>query len=169
MTGPSSICLGVMCNLRGGWQAHSTASLRPPRFFGLSSPPPSPSSPWSPPPLPDVTFRDVFAVREFRALWSSEILSMAGDRLALVALTLLVYDRTRSPLLAAAAFAAGYLPWVIGGLFLADLTDRYPRRSVIVTCDVARAVLVGVMVLHGHAPVGAGRVVVHGHVVRASV
>ena len=48
------------------------------------------------------TFRDVFAVREFRALWFSEILSVAGDRLALVALTLLVYDRTRSPLLAAA-------------------------------------------------------------------
>ena len=97
--------------------------------------------------LPRATFRDVFAVREFRALWSSEILSVAGDRLALVALTLLVYDRTRSPLLAAAAFAAGYLPWVIGGLFLADLADRYPRRSVMVTCDVARAVLVAVMVL----------------------
>jgi len=29
----------------------------------------------------------VFAVREFRALWFSEILSVAGDRLALVALT----------------------------------------------------------------------------------
>ncbi len=37
-----------------------------------------------------VTFRAVFAVREFRALWFSEILSIAGDRLALVALTLLV-------------------------------------------------------------------------------
>ena len=37
---------------------------------------------------------DVFAVREFRAVWFSEILSVAGDRLALVALTLLVYDRT---------------------------------------------------------------------------
>ena len=36
------------------------------------------------------TFRDVFAVREFQALWFSQILSVAGDRLALVALTLLV-------------------------------------------------------------------------------
>ena len=50
---------------------------------------------------PRATFRDVFAVREFRALWLAELLSVAGDRLALVALTLLVYDRTRSPLLAA--------------------------------------------------------------------
>ena len=95
------------------------------------------------------TFRAVFAVREFRALWFSEILSIAGDRLALVALTLLVYDRTRSPLLAAATYAAGYVPWVIGGLFLADAADRHPRRSVMVGCDAARAVLVTVMALPG--------------------
>jgi MFS family permease len=100
------------------------------------------------------TFRDVFVVREFRFLWSSDLLSTIGDRLALVALTLLVYDRTNSPLLAAAAFAAGYLPWVIGGLFLAELADRYPRRSVMVFCDVARAVLVGAMVLP-HLPLAA--------------
>jgi len=95
------------------------------------------------------TFRDVFAVREFRALWFSEILSVAGDRLALVALTLLVYDRTGSPLLAAAAYAAGYVPWVIGGLFLADLADRRPRRQVMVACDAVRAVLVAAMALPG--------------------
>jgi MFS family permease len=95
------------------------------------------------------TFRDVFAVREFRALWLSLILSSAGDRLALVALAVLVYDRTRSPLLAAVTYAAGYLPWVIGGLFLADLADRRPRRTVMVTCDVVRAVLVAAMTVPG--------------------
>ena len=93
------------------------------------------------------TFRDVFAVREFRALWLSMLLSVAGDRLALVALTLLVYGRTRSPLLAAIVYAAGYLPWVIGGLFLAGVADRRPRRSVMVVCDVIRAVLVAIMVI----------------------
>jgi MFS family permease len=100
---------------------------------------------------PRATFRDVFAVREFRALWFSEILSVTGDRLALVALTLLVYERTKSPLLAALAYAAGYLPWVIGGLFLADLADRYPRRSVMVVCDAVRTVLVAAMVVP-HVP-----------------
>ena len=98
---------------------------------------------------PRATFRDVFAVREFRALWFSEILSVAGDRLALVALTLLVYDRTGLPLLAAITYAAGYLPWVIGGLFLADVADRHPRRTVMVVCDVVRAVLVAAMALPG--------------------
>ena len=95
------------------------------------------------------TFGDVFAVREFRALWLSVVLSAAGDRLALVALTLLVYDHTRSPLLAAAANAAGYLPWLIGGLFLADLADRRPRRTVMVGCDAVRAALVMAMVVPG--------------------
>jgi MFS family permease len=103
---------------------------------------------------PRATFRDVFGVREFRAVWFSEILSVAGDRLALVALTLLVYDRTKSPLLAAATYAAGYLPWVIGGLFLADVADRRPRRSVMVTCDAVRTVLVAVMALPD-VPLGA--------------
>jgi len=95
------------------------------------------------------TFRDVFAIPEFRALWFSEILSVAGDRLALVALTLLVYQHTGSPLLTALAYAAGYLPWVIGGLFLADVADRRPRRSVMVVCDIVRTVLVAAMALPG--------------------
>ena len=103
---------------------------------------------------PRATFRDVLAVREFRVLWTSVVLSTAGDRLALVALTLLVYGRTHSPLLAALVYAAGYLPWVIGGLFLADVADRRPRRSVMVFCDAARAVLVAAMVIP-HVPVWA--------------
>ena len=96
---------------------------------------------------PRATFRDVFAVREFRALWLSEVLSVAGDRLALVALVLLVFDRTHNSLYAGVTYAAGYLPWVIGGLFLADLADRRPRRSVMVVCDVVRMVLVAAMVI----------------------
>jgi hypothetical protein len=36
------------------------------------------------------SFRDVLAVGEFRALWASQILSVGGDRLALVALTILI-------------------------------------------------------------------------------
>jgi MFS family permease len=98
---------------------------------------------------PRATFRDVFAVREFRALWFAEILSVTGDRLALVALTLLVFARTHSPLYTGLAYAAGYLPWVIGGLFLADIADRRPRRSVMVTCDAIRTVLVAAMAVPG--------------------
>jgi MFS family permease len=93
------------------------------------------------------TLADVFAVAEFRALWTSNVLSVLGDRLALVALTILVYDKTHSPLLAAVAYAAGYVPWVIGGLAFARLADRKPRRAVMVTCDVVRMFLVAGMLI----------------------
>ena len=100
-------------------------------------------------PVRRATFRDVFAVGEFRALWAAQSLSEVGDRLALVALTLLVYDRTGSPLLSAVAYAAGYVPWVIGGLALCGLGDRLPRRELMVACDVIRALVVAVMVVPG--------------------
>ena len=53
------------------------------------------------------TFRDVFGVREFRALFGTFVLSSVGDELARVALTVLVYRRTGSPLLSAITFAIG--------------------------------------------------------------
>ena len=100
-------------------------------------------------PARQATFRDVFAVREFRALWASQLLSEVGDRLTLVALTLLIYTRTGSPLLAALTYAAGSLPWVIGSLVFSGLGDRLPRREVMVACDLIRAAMVAVMLLPG--------------------
>jgi predicted MFS family arabinose efflux permease len=95
------------------------------------------------------SFREVFANPEFRALWVSYVLSMGGDRLALVALTLLVYDRSKSPLLAAITFAAGFVPYLFGGMFLSGLADRLPRRTIMVTCDLVRVVLVAAMLAPG--------------------
>ncbi len=95
------------------------------------------------------SFREVFAQPEFRVLWLSYVLSAAGDRLALVALTLLVYDRSKSPLLAAITFAAGFVPYLFGGMFLSGLADRLPRRSVMVTSDLLRCALVVAMLAPG--------------------
>lgn len=91
------------------------------------------------------TFRDAFAIGEFRALWLAYLASVAGDQLALVAVTVLVYDRTRSPLLTALAYSAGFLPWAVGGITLSRLADRYPRRTVMVACDMARVAIVALM------------------------
>jgi MFS family permease len=93
------------------------------------------------------TFREVFAVGEFRALWLAQLLSVAGDQLARVAMTVLVFDRTHSALWTALTYAVTFLPWVIGGLALSGLADRLPRRQVMVACDLARMVLVCLMAL----------------------
>jgi predicted MFS family arabinose efflux permease len=103
----------------------------------------------SPSPARRPSFRDVFAQPEFRVLWISYVLSAAGDRLALVALTILVYDRSKSPLLAAVTFAAGFVPYLFGGMFLSGLADRLPRRTVMVACDLLRCVLVAAMLAPG--------------------
>jgi MFS family permease len=108
------------------------------------------------PAVPDVraapqaaTFREVFGDREFRAIWLAELASIAGDQFARVALTVLVYQRTGSALLTALTYAATYLPWLVGGLVLSDLADRYPRRDVMITADVARMGLVAAMAVPG--------------------
>ena len=110
------------------------------RAFPASGTPPSPRR---------ATFRDVFADGEFRAIWLAEFASIAGDQFARVALTVIVFQRTGSPLLTALTYAMTYLPWLVGGLFLSDLADRFPRRDVMIAADLARLVLVGVMALRG--------------------
>jgi MFS family permease len=95
------------------------------------------------------TFADVFASGQFRALWLAQILSVAGDRLALVALTVLVFDRTHSPLMTAATYAVSYLPWLVGGLVLAGLADRRPRRQVMIICALVQCALTASMAAPG--------------------
>jgi MFS family permease len=97
------------------------------------------------------TYREVFAVAEFRPLFGSYLLSTIGDELARVALTVLVYQRTDSALLSAVTFAISYLPWLLGGPVLSALADRFPRHRVLIASDVARAVLVALMAVP-HAP-----------------
>ena len=95
------------------------------------------------------TFGEVFAVGEFRALWLAQILSVAGDQLARVALTLLVFDRTGSPLLAAVTYVASLIPLALGGVALSGLADRLPRREVMICCDLGCAALAASMALPG--------------------
>ncbi|MDG4783372.1 MFS transporter [Micromonospora sp. WMMD961] len=87
------------------------------------------------------TFREVFAQREFRAVFVAGALSWVGDYVAKAAVTLLVYQQTRSVALSAAAFAVSFLPWLLGGPVLAALAERYPYRRVMVACDLIRMAL----------------------------
>ena len=96
-----------------------------------------------------VGFRDVLAVAEFRALFSAQLVSVTGDQLARVALSILVYDRTNSPGWAALTYALTFLPDLVGGPLLSGLADRHPPRAVMVLSDVVRALAVAVMALPG--------------------
>ncbi|GAB2638621.1 MFS transporter [Kribbella swartbergensis] len=92
-------------------------------------------------------WRDVFGHAEFRALFLAGVLSVAGDQLARVALSVLVFDRTSSAGLTALTYALTYVPDLLFGPLLAGFADRYPRRTVMIITDLARAVLVAAMAL----------------------
>ena len=107
------------------------------------------SNPGETPQTSRTAFGDVFGVAEFRALWLAQLLSVLGDQLARVAVTLLVYEHSHSALLAAITFAASVVPAFVGGVTLAGLADRLPRRRVMLTCDIARAAGVVLMTVPG--------------------
>src|SRR4051794_13743908 len=96
-----------------------------------------------------VTFRDVFAVREYRAVYSSLLVNWVGDYLARAAITVLVYQQSRSVVLSAAAFAVSYLPWIIGGPLLSAVAERYPYRRVLIIADLFRMVLIALLLIPG--------------------
>ena len=77
-------------------------------------------------PARNATFREVFAVGEYRALWFAQLLCIGGDQFARVALAVLIYDRTGSPALAAVTFAVTAVAMAAGGLLLGWTADRYP-------------------------------------------
>jgi MFS family permease len=95
------------------------------------------------------TYREVFAVREYRYLFGAFTLSLVGDQLTAIAVSYLVYTTTGSAGLAAATFASSYLAWLVGGPMLSGLADRFPRRRVLIVCDLARALLVPVAAIPG--------------------
>ncbi|WP_093440354.1 MFS transporter [Streptomyces sp. Cmuel-A718b] len=92
-------------------------------------------------------YRAVFAVAEFRAVFAAHLLSLLGVVVSELALTVLVYDLTGSPLLSALTFALGLLPYIVGGTLFAGVADRYPARRVLVVCDLLCAACVAVMLV----------------------
>lgn len=93
------------------------------------------------------SYRDVFAISEFRVMWAAQALSLLGNQLAQVAIAILAYDRTHSAFLTALAYAFTYLPPIIGGPLLSGIADVFPRRGVMIFFDVLRVFLVCAMAI----------------------
>ncbi|WP_051940278.1 MFS transporter [Phaeacidiphilus oryzae] len=99
-------------------------------------------------------YRGVFAVGEFRAVFAAHVLSILGEVLCGIALSVLVYRSTGSPLLSALSLAVGMLPYLLGGTLLASVAERFPARRVLVVCDLCSCVCALGLLLPA-APVGA--------------
>jgi Major Facilitator Superfamily len=126
-----------------------TAPTAPDRAAARRCPLAGPTPPAAGTPPARARYRDVFGTAEFRAIFAANIVSMLGNVVAAVALTVLVYQQTRSPALAASVMALSFLPYLIGGTLLGAAADRLPARRVLVACDLACALLIGCMAIPG--------------------
>jgi predicted MFS family arabinose efflux permease len=85
------------------------------------------------------TYREIFANREFRALFAGNAATIAGKTIQMLALSALVYAATGSPLLSALAYLGGLLPQALGAMTLLAYADRVRPRGFLASWDLARA------------------------------
>ena len=77
------------------------------------------------------------SVPAFRTLWAAGLISDAGDWLLLVALPIVVFGLTGSPLGTAAAFAAELAPGVVLAPVSGRLADAVDRRALMIAAERA--------------------------------
>lgn len=83
--------------------------------------------------------------RNFALLWSGQSVSLLGDKAHQIALPVLVFQLTESPLQVGLIFAAVGLPWLLLGSVAGALVDRWDRRRTMATADLLRAGLVALV------------------------
>jgi MFS family permease len=79
-------------------------------------------------------------------LWAAQFTSELGDWAARLALGVLVFQRTQSAAVVGLVTAASMLGWFGPGQLLVSLTERFPRRRVMVTADLIRSIVFGLAV-----------------------
>ncbi len=81
----------------------------------------------------------------FRWLLASSWVSNVGDGIGFAAGPLLVASQTSDPILVALAALLQRLPWLLFGLQAGVIADRVDRRRIVITVNLARAAVLGVL------------------------
>lgn len=91
-------------------------------------------------------YRRVFGVPEFRVLFAAASISMPGNIVAGLAVSVLLYRRTGSAFLAASALALEFVPY-LAGVALSALADRLPPRAGMVGASLISAAFAAAMAI----------------------
>jgi predicted MFS family arabinose efflux permease len=78
-------------------------------------------------------------IPDFRSLWTQHTLLNLSEAMKALALSVLIFDRTGSPLLSAIAFLAGFLPQALSSTTVLSFADRLPPRATLFCWDLVRA------------------------------
>ena len=95
---------------------------------------------------PKVRRRGLWKNPAFLSLWAGQTISLLGDQVSNLALPL-----TAAIVLGASPAEMGILgalqvlPYLLLGLFVGALVDRWPRRPVLITADIGRALLLSII------------------------
>jgi MFS family permease len=93
-------------------------------------------------------------LREYRLLFSGQVVSNLGDWLDFIALAVLIaYVWEMGPAALAALSIAIAIPWVFVSPFSGVLVDRWPKKQVLIGSDLLRAAIVACLVVAPSLPV----------------
>lgn len=84
--------------------------------------------------------KEIFELKDFLMLWSTQSISQLGSSITAFALTLWLYEKTGSALSTAALTICSYAPYVLMSIFAGALTDRFDKKKTLLVCDVLAAV-----------------------------
>lgn len=98
-------------------------------------------------------YRQLFAVREFSALWTASAMSVAATTMSSLVLGTLAYSTTGSPLLAAVTMFGPSLVQVVGASTLMSAADTARPRTVLI---LVAAVLTATLVFQAALDLGTG-------------
>ena len=86
--------------------------------------------------MKDLKRNELYQLKDFLILWSTQSISQLGSSITTFALTLWLYEKTGSALSTAALTICSYAPYVLMSIFAGALTDRFDKKKTMLVCDV---------------------------------
>ncbi len=80
--------------------------------------------------------------RAFRNIWLAEVVSLLGDWFSTITLFAMLLEFTGKGEAVGFALVARFLPTLVFGPLAGVVADRYSRKTVLITCDVLRCLVV---------------------------
>ncbi len=96
---------------------------------------------------------------DFRWLWIAQTVSIVGDKINQVALSIMVFQLTHSAAQMGIVFAITFLPAALFGLIAGPLVDRWDRRRTMICADVLRSLIVAGIALLASGSIAPGPMV----------
>ncbi len=94
---------------------------------------------------PKISPSAVFRKRDFRLMWTAQLVSTAGSALTDLAAGIYVFQVTGSAFLVGVTLMATAIPSLVVGLIAGVFVDRFDRRKVMIYSNLAQAVVVGLI------------------------